>query len=190
MSTLSTFNTVKLEDSTQAIIKVQPKGPVIMPEFGNRERDEMSRFLKLFELAGRAQKWSDDDLMERLPLSLTHSAVAWYSRNKFENTWQEQKDLMIKEFRPHGFPDYKRKALENRMMQKDESVNPHFEGVMLLYDVLVGLNKTFTDQEKADGFTRGLHEALYTYVTMIASTNPQDFGLTTKIRSNLNKTFY
>ena len=153
MSTPSTSNTVKLEDLTQAILKAQPKNLVVMLKFGNREGGEIGWFL---ELSGRAQKWSYYGLIERLPLSLTHNAVAWYPRNKTQNTWQDQNDVIMKEFCPHGFTGYKRKALERRIMQKDESVNAYFEGVMLLQDVLEGLNKTFTEQEEADKLTSGI----------------------------------
>ena len=183
------------EISTQglanAIISAQAnlamKGPVSMPKFGNREDEEIGIFLRRYEQAGLAQNWTHADLLQRLPLSLTHGASSWHSRVAIPANWQDVKALMLREFRPHGYLEYKQKALVRRMMLQGESVNDYYEAVMLLYDIMESLGKSFTDQEKADKLGSGLHGTLYKDVAMMSPTSPQDFLMKTGKAIDLEK---
>jgi hypothetical protein len=83
------------EISTQglanAIISAQAnlamKVPVNMPRFGNREDEEIGIFLRRYEQAGLAQNWTQADLLQRLPLSLTHGAASWHTRIAIPVNW-------------------------------------------------------------------------------------------------------
>ena len=163
------------------------KGPVSMPKFGNREDEEIGIFLRRYEQAGLAQNWTHADLLQRLPLSLTHGASSWHSRVAIPANWQDVKALMLREFRPHGYLEYKQKALVRRMMLQGESVNDYYEAVMLLYDIMESLGKSFTDQEKADKLGSGLHGTLYKDVAMMSPTSPQDFLMKTGKAIDLEK---
>ncbi|OWA50358.1 hypothetical protein BV898_14877 [Hypsibius exemplaris] len=163
---------VVIQQSQMAI-----RGPVIMPKFGNKGTEEIGMFLRRFKMAGHAQKWTDEDLLAMLRLSLEEGSGAeyWYVRTVIPGTWAELKDLMLKNFRPPTFLEYQQKTLARRVMKDTESINTYFEEVMKLYDVLESLGKAFTDLEKADKLTSGLHGNLFRDVTMIAPTTPQNF---------------
>ncbi|OQV17202.1 hypothetical protein BV898_08695 [Hypsibius exemplaris] len=148
-----------------------------MPEFENKDTKKIGMFLRRYEMAKHAQKWTDEDLLAMLPLSLEEGSGAeyWYVRTVIPGIWAELKDLMVKNFRPPTFLEYQQKALARRVMKDTKSIYTYFEEVMKLYDVLESLGKTFTDLKKADKLTSGLHGNLFRDVTMMAPTTPQDF---------------
>ncbi|OQV23406.1 hypothetical protein BV898_02850 [Hypsibius exemplaris] len=95
-------------------------------------------FLRRYKMAGHAQKWTDEDLLAMLPLSLEEGRGAeyWYVRTSIPGTWVELKDIMLKNFRLPTFLEYQQKALARRVRKDTESINTYFEEVMKLYDVL------------------------------------------------------
>ncbi|OWA54653.1 hypothetical protein BV898_19052 [Hypsibius exemplaris] len=52
--------------------------PVEMSKFGNKDTEEIGMFLRRYEMAEHAQKWTDEDLLAMLPFSLEERSGAEY----------------------------------------------------------------------------------------------------------------
>ena len=82
---------------------------------------------------------------------------------------------MLLEFRPLTMLNYQMTNPRRRVMKPDESATQYNEDIVELYDILESLGKVFSPQEKADKRTADLHRVFLRDVTMMGSTNPQEF---------------
>ncbi|OWA51349.1 hypothetical protein BV898_15835 [Hypsibius exemplaris] len=146
-----------------------------MPKW-DRDNVEVGTFLRRFERVGKAQKWMDADLLRHLPLSLEKGAEDWYCRlNPLPQTWTELKDLMPSRFRSSRFLEQTENSLKSRTLRWGESISEYHDAILALFFELEVLGKAYTDQEKADQLTEGLHGEMLRDVTLMAPANPPEF---------------
>ncbi|OQV14721.1 hypothetical protein BV898_11093 [Hypsibius exemplaris] len=118
----------------------------------------------------------DADLLRHLPLSLEEGAEDWYYRlNPLPQTWTELKDLMLNRFRLSRFLGQTENSLKSRTLRWSESISEYHDANLALFFELEVLEKTCTDQEKADQLSEGLHGEMLRDVTLMAPANPPEF---------------
>ena len=87
-----------------------------MPEFHGSDEEEVGMFIKKFETACQLQHVPKDDYVAHCSMLLKDSAEAWWERREVHanETWDNLKADMKKEFRPAGSLEFRQSQLRER----------------------------------------------------------------------------
>jgi Retrotransposon gag protein len=132
--------------------------PAVLPKsFSQAPGEDVGIFLRNFNTVANAQRWTDAVKLARIPMCLSGSALDWWNRQSaIPATWVLLHNELITQFRAPGYLELKQEELKGRRMEKNESLHEYYSSVLLLFDILTDLGKTYTATERTKRLINGL----------------------------------
>ena len=164
----------------------RPKGPpgaTKAPIFKG-DRDDALVFLEQYALYGKFYNWTDEESFDAFPLSLTGSALIWYST--IDKTQFTNLEGLIKTFRERFLSTTDNWLLRNELAKRKQGANES------LSDYAVDIRKRcqrllIPPVEQLHVFVQGLKEELRNYVVLQQPQNLEEAENFAKIKNSVGE---
>ena len=143
------FSVLVTDDDQAEKKKTFAKRTVIVPRIFKADgKEDAETWLKHIDLVAKANKWTDEDILEQLPIFLGGSAYDYYTtiaESLQWTTWQEAREAIFKTFGPQHATSLNFEAMINRKMQPGESIRQY---VFKKLELIAKCNAKATDDQK------------------------------------------
>jgi hypothetical protein len=108
--------------------------------------EDVEIFLMNFNTVANAQQWTDAVKLAHRHKFLSGSALDWWNRHQsaISATWASLDTELITQSRAPGYSKLKQEELKGRKMERNKSLLEYYSSVLLLYNILRDLGKTYT----------------------------------------------